>query len=180
MSRIGKLSIILPQGVSLEKKEKAVVISGPKGSLEVVLPRGISIEVKEGQASVSQEKGEERRELHGTTRSLVANAIKGVSEGWSKVLELVGTGYRSEVSENTLVLTVGYSHPVKVEAPEGISFKVEKTLITVEGRDKEKVGQVAAFIRSIRAPEPYKGKGIKYQNEIIRRKAGKAAKTTTT
>ena len=116
------------------------------------------------------------RSVWGTTRMLIANNIKGVTEGWKKQLELVGTGYRSEVAGNTLVLTVGYSHPIKVEAPEGITFKVEKSVINVEGIDKQIVGQVSADIRSCRPPEPYKGKGVKYVGEYIRRKAGKAAK----
>jgi large subunit ribosomal protein L6 len=114
--------------------------------------------------------------MHGTWRAIIANMAKGVSEGWSKQLELVGTGYRAEGSERDLTLTVGYSHPVEIKAPEGISFSIEKTLITVEGIDKELVGQVAAKIRNVRPPEPYKGKGIKYIDEVVRRKPGKAAK----
>jgi large subunit ribosomal protein L6 len=115
--------------------------------------------------------------IHGTLRAVLSNMIVGVKEGWSKVLELVGTGYRASLSGNKLVISVGYSHPVEFEAPKGIDFKVEKTLITIEGIDKELVGLVAAKIRSIRPPEPYKGKGIKYQDEVVRRKPGKAAKT---
>jgi large subunit ribosomal protein L6 len=113
--------------------------------------------------------------LFGTTRALINNDVKGVSEGWSKKLELVGTGFKAELLGSTLSLTVGYSHPVKIEAPEGITFKVEKTFVTVEGINREVVGQVSADIRGVRPPEPYKGKGIKYSDEIIRRKAGKAA-----
>ena len=115
--------------------------------------------------------------LLGTTRARLANAVLGVSAGWEKKLELVGTGFRAEVNGQTLVLTIGYSHPVKIEAPEGISFKVEKNIVTIAGIDKEVVGQIAALARAQRPPEPYQGKGIKYIDEIIRRKPGKAAKT---
>ena len=114
--------------------------------------------------------------MHGTTRALIANMVKGVTEGWSKGLELVGTGFRAETSGKQLTLNVGFSHQVKIDAPEGITFRVEKSDITVEGQDKELVGLVADKIRSVRPPEPYKGKGIKYKDEVIRRKAGKAAK----
>ena len=124
----------------------------------------------------SKDKSKLGRALYGTIRSLVSNMVKGVSQGWSKTLELVGTGYRAEVSGDTLVLSVGYSHPVKIEAPKGITFKVMKNEVTVEGVDKELVGQISARIREVKPPEPYKGKGISYKGEKIRRKAGKAAK----
>lgn len=178
MSKIGKQLIKLPEGVTVKITGDAVVISGPKGSLERKLPHGFSVEEKDGFLTVKpQNNTYSLSPNYGTTRALLANMVTGVSTGWKKVLELVGAGYRAEVAENSLSLNVGYSHPVKFETPQGISLKVEKMLLTIEGADKEIVGQTAAFIRNIRPPEPYKGKGIKYQDEVIRRKAGKAAKT---
>ena len=181
MSRIGKLPIKLPEGVSLEVSGQRIKVEGPKGILEKDLAKGITIEKDDlGQYIVmAKGKGKNIKALHGTMRAHIANMVKGVSDGWSKTMEMVGTGYRAEASGNSLSLTVGYSHPVKIESPEGISFKVEKSDITIEGRDKEIVGEIAAKIRAVRPPEPYKGKGIKYKGEIIRRKAGKAAKTAT-
>lgn len=178
MSKIGKQLIKLPVGVTAKITGNVVVISGPKGSLERKLPHGFSVEEKEGSLTVKpQNNTYSLSPNYGTTRALLANMVAGVSVGWKKVLELVGAGYRAEVAGNSLSLSVGFSHPVKFEAPDGISIKVEKMLLTIEGADKEVVGQVAATIRGIRPPEPYKGKGIKYQDEVIRRKAGKAAKT---
>jgi large subunit ribosomal protein L6 len=144
------------------------------------LPRGIEVSVTENVINVTT-KGKSKSDTsnHGTIRALINNDVKGVTVGWSRQLELVGTGFRAEVQGKTLVLTVGFSHTVKIEAPEGVTFKVEKLLITVEGYDREVVGQVAANIRGVRPPEPYKGKGIKYTDEVIRRKAGKAAAKTT-
>lgn len=180
MSKIGRQPIEIPAGVTMEKSGQSIKVTGPKGSLEVLLPRAVEVEIKEGQALVTVKgSGKQSMSLHGTLRALINNNVKGVSAGWSRQLELVGTGFRAETSGSTLTLTVGYSHPVKVEAPEGITFKVEKTFITVEGADKGVVGQVAANIRAVRPPEPYKGKGIKYTDEIIRRKPGKAAAKTT-
>jgi len=138
---------------------------------------GIVAEVKDGNILVAcQKETKEALSTFGTTRAILANMVKGVNQGWSKKLELVGTGYRAETDGKLLTLTVGFSHPVKVQAPENIAFKVEKMVVTVEGINKETVGQIAADIRSVKPPEPYKGKGIKYVDEIIRRKAGKAAK----
>src|SRR5688572_30778879 len=176
MSKIGKQIIEVPAGVTVEITGSHVKVNGPKGTLEVSLPRKIEAEVKDGKVTVSR-KGETKQilSLHGTFRSLINNMVKGVSTGWSRQLELIGTGFRAEFSGKTLTLIVGYSHPVKIEAPEGISIKVEKMIITVEGANKETVGQVAADIRGVRPPEPYKGKGIKYVEEVIRRKPGKAA-----
>lgn len=175
MSKIGKAPVLLPQGVTFVNEGHEVVVSGPKGTIKRKFPREISFENKENQILVSL-KNPLKENLFGTSRALINSMVKGVSEGWSKQLELVGTGYRAETDGGTLTLTVGFSHPVKIAAPEGISFKVEKSLITVEGADKEVVGQISANIRSVRPPEPYKGKGIKYLGEVIRRKAGKAAK----
>ncbi len=178
MSKIGRLPIEL-SGATVEVSGRTVKITGSKGSLEVRLPRGIEVEIKDGQVFVTA-KGKSKTDLsnHGTTRALINNDVTGVTKGWSKQLELVGTGFRAEVRGKTLILTVGYSHTVDIEAPEGINFKVEKMIVTVEGIDREVVGQVAANIRAVRPPEPYKGKGIKYTDEVIRRKAGKAAAKT--
>ena len=177
MSRLGRKTINLPGSVKLSQTGQVLSITGPKGSLEVLVPRGVTVEEKEGLLSVNvSEKSKKMRISHGTTRALIANAVKGVTEGWSKTLELVGTGFRAETTGVMLTMALGFSHPVKVEAPEGISFKVEKTDVTIEGVDRESVGLTAERIRKIRPPEPYKGKGIKYKDEVIRRKAGKAAK----
>jgi large subunit ribosomal protein L6 len=178
MSKIGKQPIKLPKEVTVEINDRSVVVSGPRGSLVRSLPRGIGVVEKDGELLVAPKKDSPSiSAVYGTTRALIANMVTGVSTGWKKVLELVGAGYKAEVSGKTLILTVGFSHPVKIEAPEGITFKVEKTLITVDGQDKETVGQISATVRAVRPPEPYKGKGIKYQDEVVRRKAGKAAKT---
>lgn len=178
MSKIGKLPIEIPQGVNVEIEDRSVKVTGPKGTMEMKVDKDIEVQKKEDSLVIMVKRESERSpSLHGTTRALIANMVKGVSAGWVKQLELVGTGYRAETSGNLLTLNVGYSHPIKVEAPAGINFKVEKTVIFVEGFDKELVGQISATIRSIRPPEPYKGKGIRYKDEVVRRKAGKAAKT---
>jgi large subunit ribosomal protein L6 len=178
MSKIGRLPIPL-QGATVEVSGRTVKVTGPKGVMEEKLPRGIEVEVVNGEVLVKA-KGKNKTDLsnHGTTRALINNDVTGVTKGWTRQLELIGTGFRAEVRGKTLVLTVGYSHSVNVDAPEGISFKVEKNVVTVEGIDREVVGQVASDIRSVRPPEPYKGKGIKYTDEVIRRKAGKAAAKT--
>lgn len=179
MSKIGRQPIKIPEGVNVELDGQVVKIVGPKGEMVRRLPHGVAIELRDREILVSVKGvGKTAMSLHGTYRSILASNVKGVTEGWSKQLELVGTGFRAEVLGKTLSLTVGYSHPVKIEAPEGITFKIEKMVITVEGVDKEKVGQVAANIRAVRPPEPYKGKGIKYVDEVIRRKPGKAAAKT--
>ncbi len=167
----------MPESVKVSVADRTIEVNGPKGSLKRNLPREIGIEVKSAEVFVKPRKiTKTSKALWGTWRALIANMVKGVSEGWSKKLELVGTGYRAEASGRDLVLTVGFSHPVKIEAPEGITFTIEKTMITIEGIDKELVGKVAAKIRAVRPPEPYKGKGIKYIDEVVRRKPGKAAK----
>ncbi len=175
MARFGKLPIQIISGVTVEINPGQVKITGPKGSLEKATP-GVSVLEKDNLIEVKR-KGTDKKSLslQGTTRSHIANMVKGVTEGWSKTLEIVGAGYRGEVKGNQLILNIGYSHPVIVEAPLGISFKLEKSIITVEGADKDIVGQVAANVRAVRKPEPYKGKGIKYTDEVIRRKAGKQA-----
>lgn len=178
MSKIGKQPIILPSGVSASVEGHKVVITGPKGNLTTVFKKDlVDVKLEENKVVVFPKRENKTAiSLWGTIRALIANNVKGVSEGYKKQLELVGTGYRSEVQGNKLVLTVGFSHPVEIVAPEGITFKVEKSVINVDGIDKHLVGQVAANIRAVRPPEPYKGKGVKYVNEVIRRKAGKAAK----
>jgi large subunit ribosomal protein L6 len=175
MSKVGRLPISLPEGVSVAVENGLIKVSGPKGTLEKELSRGIEVRKKDNKIIVTA-KEKRSKAMHGTTRAIIANMVHGVSTGWSKTLELVGVGYRAQVDKNTLTLTVGYSHPVEIEAPEGISFQVEKTDVTIQGIDKELVGQVAAKIRAVKPPEPYKGKGIKYKDEVIRRKPGKAAK----
>ncbi len=175
MSKIGKAPVLLPQGTTFTNEGHEVVVIGPKGTIKRKFPKEVSFESKEDRILVSL-KNPEKENLYGTSRALLNSMVRGVSDGWNKQLELVGTGYRAETDGKMLTLTVGFSHPVKIEAPVGISFKVEKSLITIDGIDKELVGQIAANIRSVRPPEPYKGKGIKYVGEIIRRKAGKAAK----
>ncbi len=178
MSKIGKQPVSISEGVTVEVSGTTVSVSGPRGTLSRKFSREVAIEVKDGNVNVSvAAKSKTARAIWGTTRSIISGMVEGVSRGWRKQLELVGTGYRAEVSGNTLVLTVGYSHPVKIDAPEGITLNVEKSVITVAGADKEMVGQIAANIRALRPPEPYKGKGIKYLEEVVRRKAGKAAKT---
>jgi large subunit ribosomal protein L6 len=177
MSRIGKLPIIIPADVKVEINGQTIKVSGPKGVLEKTVPNGVKAKLEEGRLSFDIGKDDSLKPIYGTTRAIFSNMVHGVHEGWSKKLEMVGTGYRSDTTGKVINLIVGYSHPVKVEALEGITFKVEKNEITVEGCDKEIVGLMAAKIRAVRAPEPYKGKGIKYKDEVIRRKAGKAAKT---
>lgn len=179
MSKIGKQPINLPQDVSVDVSGSIVTVKGTRGALDLNIPRKITLKInKEDNELIVEAKDSDKKTkaLHGTIRSILANMVHGVTEGWTKTLELVGTGYRVELKQDTLVITVGYSHPVEYKAPEGINFSVEKLNITVEGIDKELVGLVAAQIRSIRPPEPYKGKGIKYQDEQVRRKAGKAVK----
>jgi len=175
MSRIGKKPIEIPSGVTVEVTGDVIKVSGPKGSLSQKFSKGVSIEVTDTRIEVKSADGSRKaRSFQGLYRALVSNMVQGVSESISKTLEINGLGYRAEVEGSTLVLNVGYSHPVRYELPEGISASVEKnTVITVTGIDKQLVGQVASEIRSIRKPEPYKGKGIKYANEQIKRKAGK-------
>jgi large subunit ribosomal protein L6 len=175
MSKVGKSPIDLPSGVRVVVEDGGIRVFGSKGTLRRKLPRGLALKIMDGKVVVVVEKGGSKA-MHGTMRALIANMVQGVGEGWKKTLELVGAGYRAEVADDTLTLSVGFSHPVVIKAPEGISFQVEKTKVTVDGIDKEVVGRIAAEIRKVRPPEPYKGKGIRYLNEVIRRKPGKAAK----
>ncbi len=179
MSRIGKRPIDLPSGVEVTLGEgRSIAVKGPKGVLTWNIPNGIDVAREDGQLIVTRASDvKEHRSLHGLTRALLANMVQGVEKGFEKKLELVGTGYRASVQGKKLVLTVGYSHPVEFEPPEGIEFETPAaTRITIRGIDKEKVGNMAATNRDVRRPEPYKGKGIKYEKEKIRRKAGKDGK----
>ena len=178
MSRIGNTPINLPEGVSLTLDQNVVVVKGPKGELTYQLPPLIELEINQNEVKVKRANDSKpAKSFHGLTRALLANMVQGVSQGYTKVLELVGTGYRVAKQGNKLVISVGYSHPVEYPEPDGIKLEVEgNNLIKVSGIDKQLVGQVAADIRAIRKPEPYKGKGIRYQGEHIYRKAGKAAK----
>ncbi len=179
MSRIGRKSIPVPAGVDVTITGQTVTVKGPKGELSHVVSEPITIDRGEGGELQVNRPNDERRakELHGLSRTLVANMIVGVTEGYRKVLEINGTGYRVTAKGKDLEFALGFSHPVNVSPPEGITFSVERpTQFTVSGIDKQLVGEVAANIRKIRPPEPYKGKGVKYQGEVIRRKAGKAGK----
>ena len=178
MSRIGRLPIAVPAGVEVKIAENNVVtVKGPKGTLEKELPHEMEIKLEDGHIVVTRPNDlKKMKSLHGLTRSLLNNMVVGVSEGYKKVLEVNGVGYKCAKQGKKLVLNLGYSHPVEMQDPEGLEAKVEGNTITVEGIDKEKVGQYAAEIRDKRRPEPYKGKGIKYADETIRRKVGKTGK----
>lgn len=177
MSRIGKLPISIPNGVTVTKEGQLVKATGSKGELTFEVNENIEVVIEDTQVVVTK-KSEDliTAGLYGLSRTLIANMIQGVSEGFKKQLEINGIGYRAAVSGKKLTLSLGYSHPIDYIAPEGISISVEKNVVTVSGIDKQMVGQVAAEIRSYRKPEPYKGKGVKYVDEVIRRKAGKTGK----
>ncbi len=178
MSRIGNKHIVLPAGVTVEQNGNTIVVKGPKGQLEYTYNADLTVEVNGNELVVTRPTdGKEHRSLHGTTRALINNMVVGVSNGFEKVLEIQGTGYRAQLQGKVLVVNAGYSHPVNLEIPEGLTVTVPNpTEIHVAGSDKQLVGQFAANIRIIRKPEPYKGKGIRYQGEYVRRKEGKKAK----
>ncbi len=179
MSRVGRKVIVVPPGVSVSVSEAAVEVQGPKGKLKTPVPPGIKFALQ-GQELSCQRANDERqqRAFHGLARALAQNAIKGVTEGFSRDLDIVGVGYRAAVEGNKVVFALGYSHPVEFEVPEGIKIAVEKqTRVTVSGIDRQKVGQVAAEIRRLRKPDPYKQKGIRYVGEVLKKKAGKAGAT---
>ena len=178
MSRIGKKEIIVPNNVKVQIEGQKVQVEGPKGKLSRTFPNQVKLCLNENSFSLTKtEESITSRERYGLSRSLLANMIQGVSEGFERKLEIKGVGYRSQVEGKNLILNLGYSHPIVIEPPKDISFSVEKnTLVTVTGIDKEIVGLMASKIRSTRPPEPYKGKGVQYQGEQIRRKAGKAGK----
>lgn len=175
MSRIGKLPVPVPNGVEVKIQDDKIEVKGPKGSLETPVSPLLDYELKDGHLHINRKvESNESRAQHGLRRTLLANCIEGVTKGFSKALEVIGVGYRVAVKGNMVELFVGYSHPVIVDLPAGISAKAEGQVLTLSGIDKELVGETAARIRRIRKPEPYKGKGIKYVNEVIRRKVGKS------
>ncbi len=178
MSRIGRLPITVPAGVTVDINGQHVTVKGPKGTLSIVVAEPIVATLEDGVVSVVRPNDERRsRALHGLSRTLISNMVIGVTTGFEKSLELVGTGYRVAAKGTDLEFQLGFSHPVLVPAPEGIAFQVESPVkLKITGIDKQKVGEVAANIRKIRPPEPYKGKGVRYEGEVIRRKAGKAGK----
>ena len=178
MSRIGKLPIPVPAGVEVKIDGQNIEVKGPKGTLSHVVPAPITIVLEDNTITVTRPDDERlSRSLHGLTRTLIANNIHGVTEGFSKGLEIVGTGYRVTAKGSDLEFALGYSHSITVQPPAGISFTVDgNTKITVNGIDKQAVGEVAANIRKLRKPEPYKGKGVRYAGEVVRRKAGKSGK----
>ncbi|MBA3532424.1 MAG: 50S ribosomal protein L6 [Ardenticatenales bacterium] len=177
MSRIGKNPVALAKGVEVKVEGNLVTVKGPKGTMQRDFPSSVAIAIEDGTVVVTrQSDAKEHRAMHGTTRSLIANMVQGVSEGYRKHLIIEGTGYRAEAQGLNLMLNMGFSHPVLIEPPSGVTFEVPKgnKEVFIMGIDKEAVGEVAAKIRSVRPPEPYKGKGIRYSDEVIRRKAGKA------
>jgi large subunit ribosomal protein L6 len=178
MSRIGRLPIEIPAGVDVTVDGSAVTVKGPKGELGLTVASPIEVKIEDGQLLVTRPDDErESRSLHGLTRTLIANQIIGVTTGYSKGLEIVGTGYRVQAKGNSLEFALGFSHSITVDPPAGISFAVEgNNKLTVLGIDKQAVGEVAANIRKLRKPEPYKGKGVRYAGEVVRRKAGKSGK----
>ena len=177
MSRIGKLPVALASGVEVKVADGTVRVKGPKGELSTPMLRNLRVEVGDGQVQVHRD-GDDKptRALHGLLRSLLNNMVTGVTKGFTRELEIVGVGYRAEVKGKSLVLSVGYSHPVEMAVPQGLEVKLDgQTKIAISGTDKQRVGQFAAEVRKVRPPEPYKGKGIRYANEQVRRKVGKAA-----
>ena len=179
MSRIGKMPVSIISGVTVELTVTGVIVKGPKGTLSFDFPAGISAS-QEGDLLTIERSGEEKqtRAFHGLTRATIANMVEGVSKGYEKKLEIIGVGYRANIAGKKLNLTLGFSHPVEMEAPEGIDISMDpdaKNIIVISGIDKQSVGEFAANIRKLRKPEPYKGKGIRYTDEYIRRKAGKSA-----
>lgn len=178
MSRIGKLPILLPAGVTLKLDGRDLDISGPKGSLRMTVHERVNVDQQDGSAvvTVTDPELQSDRALWGLTRMLIANMVTGVTTGYQKKLEINGVGFKAQVSGKNLTLNLGFSHPVEFPIPDGMTITVEKNVITIGGIDKQQVGEVAATIRRLKKPEPYKGKGIKYVDEVIRRKAGKVVK----
>ena len=177
MSRIGRMPIAIPQGVEVRAEEGVVRVKGPKGELANAIPPGIAVEVEKGEVRFARANDEpQQRAWHGLVRSLVANSVAGVTKGFSRDLEIVGVGYKAEVKGKAVVFTLGYSHPINFPIPDGINVALDAKAgkLTISGADRQKVGQTAAEIRKLRIPDPYKGKGIKYADEVIRRKVGKA------
>lgn len=181
MSRIGKKPILIPEGVEVKIEDQKVTIRGPKGELSKEIRPEVKVEEKEGKVFIIlKEWAKKAKAPWGLFRNLIANMIEGVTEGYEKKLQIEGVGYRANVDGNKLVLSLGFSHPVEMQIPEGLQVLVEKNIITISGINKELVGQFSANIRKVRPPEPYKGKGIRYIDEVVRRKAGKKTVTTET
>jgi large subunit ribosomal protein L6 len=177
VSRIGKLAVQVPAGVEVQQQGAVLRLKGPKGESSYTVPALVSVEVADGQILVSaKDDSNQAQSLHGLARSLIANQLTGLTEGFTKRLQIVGTGYQAQINGEVLNLRLGYSHPVTFPQPPGITFSVAENVISVVGVDKQQVGEVAANIRKLRPPEPYKGKGIRYVDEVVRRKAGKAGK----
>jgi large subunit ribosomal protein L6 len=175
MSRIGKKPIPVPKGVEIKLKDNVVEVKGPKGQLSQALPPGVTVALEDGQIVATVSEAREQRKFHGLGRTLVANAVQGVSEGFKRELDIVGVGYRAEVKGRDVHFALGYSHPVVFPLPQGIDVAIDKqTHLTVSGIDKQLVGQVAANMRSLRKPDPYKQKGVRYTGEVLKKKAGKA------
>jgi large subunit ribosomal protein L6 len=175
MSRIGTKPIQIPPAVTVQADGEALVVKGPKGALRVAMPPGIHFEKQDGQYVVKRESGDQTA-LHGLARSLLANAVRGVAQGFEKHLDIVGIGYRAEVKGRSVMFTLGYSHPIEMPIPEGLNISVDKqTHVVVSGADKQRVGQMAAEIRGLRPPDPYKNKGVRYTGERLKKKVGKAA-----
>jgi len=178
VSRVGRAPVAIPDGVSVAHAEGEVNVKGPKGALSVRIPKGITVEIESEQVRFCRSNEKKRtRALHGLARALVANMVTGVTEGFAKELEVHGVGYKADVSGKTLKLAVGFSHPIDVTIPEELSVSLQEGKIRIEGIDRQLVGQFAADVRSLRPPEPYKGKGIRYVGEQVRRKVGKAGTT---
>lgn len=177
MSRIGKKPVVIPKGVTINVKDSKIKVKGPKGELEMPIHPNMSVTVENNEVLVNRpDDNKENKALHGLTRALVQNMINGVTEEYKKVLDIVGVGYRAEMKGKNLLINIGYSHPIYFIPPDGVQLQTPtQTQIVISGIDKQLVGSIASKIRSIRKPEPYKGKGIKYQNEVIVRKAGKTA-----
>lgn len=177
MSRIGNTPIMVPKDVTIKIAKDVISVNGPKGTLAIRLPQGIDMKQENGKILLVTRSGDVSvRALHGLARAILSNAVVGVTTGWSKTLELVGVGYRAAMANETMQLSLGFSHPIVISPPEGITFQVVEGKIVISGVDKQRVGEMAATIRKIKKPEPYKGKGIRYLGERVRKKAGKAAK----
>ena len=177
MSRIGRMPVTIPQGVEVRSDGGFVRVKGPKGELESRIPPGIAVEIDKGEVRFARSNDEpQQRAWHGLVRSLVANSVEGVTKGFTRELEIVGVGYKAEVKGKSVIFALGYSHPINFPIPDGIAVGLDAKAgkITISGADRQKVGQTAAEIRKLRVPDPYKAKGIKYANEVIRRKVGKA------
>jgi large subunit ribosomal protein L6 len=178
MSRIGRKVIPLPKGVTLAQKDGSVSVKGPKGELTKAVPTGVSIKTEADKITVLRVDDErQNRSRHGLMRAHLANMVKGVTEGWTRELEINGVGYRAEVAGDTINMALGYSHPVVFKLPKGVTAKVEKNKVTLASADRDMVGEIAAKLRELRPPEPYKGKGVKYAEEVIKKKVGKAGAT---